>query len=101
MIWTNAVLDGTEAHRLGIVQRLVEEGALEESARQLAESIAAAPPLAVRGTKRLVEDAALGVGLDEALQKVAPLQAACIRSKDFLEAMAAFAEKRAPEYQGH
>lgn len=102
LIWTNGVVDAGEAHRLGIVQRLVDsDDGLEDAARQLAESIAGAPPLAVRGTKRLVDEAAHGLGMDEALHNVGLVQSGCIRAKDFIEAMTAFAEKRAPEYQGH
>lgn len=102
LIWTASVIDAAEAHRLGIVQRLLgDEEGLEDAARQLAESLAAAPPLAVRGTKRLVADALAGVPVPEALHNVAVAQSACIRAKDFVEAMAAFGEKRAPEYQGH
>ena len=102
LIWTNGVLDAAEAHRLGIVQRLVDDDeGLEDAARRLAESIAAAPPLAVRGTKRLVDEAAHALPMDEALHNVALAQSACIRAKDFIEAMAALGEKRAPEYHGH
>lgn len=97
IIFTGERFDAEEAVRIGIVDRLVDDGELEKAAGALAETIAAQPPLAVRGAKRAV-DAAASQSLAENLLQVARAQAACIRSSDFLEALTALAEGRAPCY---
>ena len=98
LIFTGETIDAEEAHRIGLVNRLVEEGDLEEAASALAEKIAGQPPIAVRGSKRAV-DQAYFQSLGEGLREAAVGQAECIRSADFLEAVSANLEKRAPVYK--
>jgi enoyl-CoA hydratase/carnithine racemase len=100
LIWTADQIDADECYRIGLVNRLVDDEELDATATALADQLAAAPPLAVAGTKRAVGRAA-DQSLQEGLLEAAIEQAACIRSKDFLEAVAALMEKRAPSYQGH
>lgn len=47
---------GEEAHRAGLVNRLVAPEALEETAMSLAQALAALPPEAVQLSKRLLRD---------------------------------------------
>ena len=58
LIFTAETIDAEEAFRIGLVNRLVDEAELETAATALAERIAAQPPIAVRGTKRAVDQAA-------------------------------------------
>lgn len=99
LIWTSAAIDADEADRIGLVNRLVDDADLESTVTALAEQVAAFPPLAVSGAKRAI-DKAPGQTLTEGLLEAAVEQAVCIRAKDFLEAMSALMEKRAPTYQG-
>lgn len=101
LIWTVGTLDAEAADRLGLVNRLVDDADLERVAGELAARVAAAPPIAVRHAKRMVDDAARGLPLAEAMERVAAAQSECIRSKDFVEAISAFTARRPPEYQGH
>jgi enoyl-CoA hydratase len=73
--------------------------ALFAAARAMAERIAANPPLAVQGTKRVLEE---GVrrAVDDGLRHVALQNAALLPSEDLAEALGAFAERRAPRFQG-
>jgi enoyl-CoA hydratase/carnithine racemase len=77
--------------------RIEDADALERETRALAETIAAQPPLAVRGAKRAV-DAAGRLPVREGLVVEAEAQAVCLRSDDMREAITAFVEQRAPKY---
>jgi enoyl-CoA hydratase/carnithine racemase len=96
LIWTAARIDAEEAYRIGLCEQLVDDD-VEAHARALAETIAAQPPLAVRGAKRAV-DAAGGLPVREGLVVEAEAQAVCLASQDMREAISAFVEKRPPQY---
>ena len=98
LIFTGETIDAEEAHRIGLVNRLVDDGELEAAVTALADKIAGQPPIAVRGSKRAIEQA-FGQSLGEGLRDAAVGQAECIRSADFLEAMKANLEKRTPVYK--
>ena len=98
LIFTGETIDAEEAHRIGLVNRLVDDGELEAAVTALADKIAGQPPIAVRGSKRAIDQASRQ-SLGEGLRDAAVGQAECIRSADFLEAMKANLEKRTPVYK--
>ena len=98
LIFTGETIDADEALRIGLLNRLVDDADLESAVTALAEKIAGQPPIAVRGSKRAV-DQALAQSLGEGLRDAAVGQAECIRSADFLEAMKSNLEKRTPQYR--
>jgi len=98
LVWTGERIDADEAHRIGLANQVVRDDELETTVAGLAEILAAQPPIAVSGSKRAI-DAAAGQTLSEGLREAAVGQARCIRSADFLEAVAAFAGRRAPNYR--
>ena len=98
LIFTAGTIDAEEGHRIGLVNRLVDDADLESSATELAEKIAAQPPIAVRRAKRAL-DQAYHQSLGEGLREAAVGQAECIRSGDFLEAMSANLQKRPPVFK--
>ena len=89
-----------EALQMGYVTRVCEDReSLYEEARKLALEIAANSPLAVEGTKDVLNysrDNGIYPGLDYVAQKNAVL----LPSEDLGEALKAFQEKRAPEFKG-
>jgi enoyl-CoA hydratase len=89
-----------EAEHIGLVSRVVDDALVEALA--LAGEIAAFAPLTVQGHKRalnlVMHAAALG---DEARTELAALEADAFASSDLREGLAAFAEKRNPEFEGH
>jgi enoyl-CoA hydratase len=99
LIFTAQQIDAEEAQRIGLVEQLVDDAVLEQIVTELAERIAAQPPLAVRHAKRAV-NAALDVPIRQGLRLEAEGQAVCLRSQDFKEAVRAFLERRTPQYQG-
>jgi 2-(1,2-epoxy-1,2-dihydrophenyl)acetyl-CoA isomerase len=100
LIFTADIIDAAEAHRLGIVNRIVPAAELASATRALAEKIAAGPPLALRMAKDLVNRAAASSDLETALNLEALSQSIAITSDDHREGVAAFFEKRAPRFNG-
>ncbi len=88
-------LDAVQARDLGIIDEIVMGGALEAALTTLAASLIAAPATAVREIKRLMRASEAATPSEQyALETEAILR--CIAEDDFLEAVAAFAERRRP-----
>lgn len=99
LTWTAAELGAEEAHRLGLCERVVADADLEGTVRELAGTLAAQPPLAVRGAKEALDLAGRG-SREDVLRLTAERQAVCLGSEDFAEAISALVEQRAPEFRG-
>src|SRR5690606_28557039 len=99
LLFTGRVVDAEEALRLRLVSRVVPHAALVPTARELAHVIAANPPLAVQRIK-----AGLRTALDpdwQALGRwVSASLAELFRTDDHREGVAAFLERRDPNYTG-
>jgi enoyl-CoA hydratase/carnithine racemase len=99
LIFTADIIDADEASRIGLVNRVVEDGALEEAAGELAERLAGKPPIAIRWSKQAVE-ASTTMPIREGLKFEHRGQAECLGSADFREAIGAFLEKRTASFEG-
>jgi enoyl-CoA hydratase/carnithine racemase len=97
LFFTARRLDAQEAHRLGVVQRLVRDGELESATQALAENIAENAPLTIRAAKAAI-DAAVGVAHPN-VDSVA-LADMCFDSADAVEGREAFLQKRRPAFTG-
>ena len=92
-------IDGPEALRIGLVHEVHPLAELKQAAQSLAQELAAMPPIAVAGVLRCV----VGAGeapLDEALAAERAAVLRCGRSRDQVEGMMAFLEKRSPVFTG-
>jgi enoyl-CoA hydratase len=85
LLFTGEALDAAEAHRLGLVNRVVAAGQLEEAVTALAERIAAMPPFAVRTVKRSINDALDFMGQGRSWEHHFLLHVAGKRSEEFRE----------------
>ena len=99
MLLTGDPIDATEALRIGLVSRLVEPGALLDTAMTLARTIASRPPIAAQSAKANLH-AAKTMGLEAAIQYEREMQAICMGTQDAAEGRTAFAEKRTPIFHG-
>ena len=99
LIFTARRITAQSAMEIGLVNKVVEPGKLIESACELAQEIAANGPIAVAQAKF-----AINCGMDASLSVALPLESKAyeviIPSKDRVEALTAFAEKRKPNFKG-
>jgi enoyl-CoA hydratase/carnithine racemase len=99
LLLTGRLVDGTEAERLGILNRAVPTADVMTVALDLARTIASNAPLAVRHTKAAIRRG-LALTVREAAMEEAVAQAETVASDDCKEGIAALLEKRTPVFHG-
>jgi enoyl-CoA hydratase len=99
MILTGEPISAAEAERAGLVARVVPDELVVEDALALAATIAKQSPLALRLAKEAV-NAAYEMSLSDALTHERRLFYLLFASDDQKEGMAAFLEKRSPDFTG-
>lgn len=99
MILTGDPITADEAYQLGLVNRVVSADSLMAEARSLAETLLARGPLALRAAKQAVLEGA-SLSFDQGLALELDLFSKVMRTEDAAEGPQAFAEKRAPKFQG-
>jgi 2-(1,2-epoxy-1,2-dihydrophenyl)acetyl-CoA isomerase len=99
LIFTGEIIDAEEALRLGMVSKVVAPEALMPSVYELAQNIAAGPPIAIRLAKRALYRSQDG-DLRAALEFETYAQNICSETEDAREGITAFVEKRLPRFQG-
>jgi crotonobetainyl-CoA hydratase len=101
LLLTGRRMGADEALRHGLVNRVVDRDDLMATARELADQIAAAAPLATRAVKAVVR-VAEGLGTEEAYaaMRATPAYREMLASEDAAEGPHAFAEGRPPVWQG-
>jgi enoyl-CoA hydratase/carnithine racemase len=98
-ILTGEPIGAPRAHELGLVSRLVDPGAATDEALRVAQQIAAAAPLAVRASRRVVLMS--GSEDDDTLRQMSnDLFDELLETDDAREGLQAFADRRPPEWQG-
>jgi enoyl-CoA hydratase/carnithine racemase len=97
---TGDMIDADEALSIGLVSRVVAGDMLMDTARQIANKIAANPPHAVRMTKRLLREGQTA-DLKNILEMSAAMQALAHATRDNNEAIDAFIEKRKLNFTGN
>ncbi|MCY4014287.1 MAG: enoyl-CoA hydratase/isomerase family protein [Gammaproteobacteria bacterium] len=100
LIYTSRTVDAEEAHRIGLLDRLVDHDDLMESALELAGQMTSWPPLALRMSKRVLQHN-MECDLETALRfELTSLSFGNKAVNDRKESIAAFLEKRKPSYTG-
>jgi len=103
MLLTGRWLDAEEANRWGFVNEIVAADKLMDRAWEMAELLAAGPPLVMAAIKEVIRDAE-DSKFQDALDRVTSRQLKTVDtlygSEDILEGFTAFAEKREPVWKG-
>jgi enoyl-CoA hydratase/carnithine racemase len=97
LVLTGELVRADEALRIGLVDRVVDDAEVE--ARRLGDRIASLAPVAVAGSKRLLDEAARDL-LERGLERELDLCARLFETEDAREGLKAFLEKRPPVFEG-
>ena len=102
LIITGRLLSADEALQWGLLSAVVEEADLREAAIALCRGLNAKSPLAVANAKKALNESLWdGTGWTEGLKSEREATAEyCLTSEDAPEGLQAFADKRAPRWQG-
>jgi len=100
LLLTGDPIDAEAALQFGLVSAVVEPGELLDAARALATRIATKAPLAVAAAKRAALQGLDAPAMAEALAVERREFTALFTSEDAVEGVAAFLDKRAPEWHG-
>ncbi|MBA2882255.1 enoyl-CoA hydratase [Desulfosalsimonas propionicica] len=100
LAYTAKTIDAQKAAQMLLVNEIYPDAAaVMEGAEKLAAQIADNPPLAVQASKDVLNHGA-EKSVEDGLKYVASVSANIIPSKDLMEAIAAFSEKRKPVFTG-
>ena len=98
LIYTARILDGRTAERWGLVNRAMPDSVLEPTSRALAQRIANGPAGAFFGQKALVRETH-DLSYSAVLAAEARLQGALATTPEYAEGVAAFQQKRRPNFR--
>ena len=99
MAFTTDPVDAATAERIGLVNKVVPADQLMAETNAMASKLAQAAPLALGLAKRAL-NRAMESGLEDQLEYEAQLQSVAGRSRDHVEGVAAFVEKRPARFTG-
>lgn len=99
MILTARWVEAEEALDIGLINRIAPKGKLMETAIEVAEQIIRNGPIAITQAKYVI-NRGLEMTLEEALQLESDAYEVTIPTKDRVEALEAFKEKRKPQFKG-
>ena len=100
LMFTAKSIDAETALRLGLLQEVVADGALEDRVAELSGTIAANAPLTVQAMKFIATQVMHPDPTARDLETCDQMVAACFASEDYVEGRRAFMEKRKPDFKG-
>jgi enoyl-CoA hydratase/carnithine racemase len=92
------IIDAQEAYRIGLVNAVVPPAEVMTTAREWAQTICQAAPLAVRAAKEAMVRG-YSMPLEDGLKLENSLEGYIMTTEDFTEGTTAFVEKRKPDYK--
>jgi len=99
LVLTGDMISAAEANEIGLVEMVVAHEELREKTLELAAKIASKSPLTLKVAKEAVR-ASQRLALEEGILYERDLFCLCFSSEDKQEGVAAFLEKRSPEWVG-
>jgi enoyl-CoA hydratase/carnithine racemase len=99
IMYTGMRIDSAEALRIGLVDRVVPNEALEAATLEIARTISGNAPLAIKAAKLTIAQV-LKDPAERDLDAIKDVGTACMDSDDFREGRQAFMEKRKPQFRG-
>jgi enoyl-CoA hydratase len=99
MVLTGETIDAQEAHRIGLLNRVVPGNELEKTVVEIAKDMAAKSPVALRYAKEAI-NAGLDLTLEQGLHLEADLYMLLHTTGDRTEGIRAFQGKRKPQFTG-
>jgi len=99
MILTGEVIDGQEAYRIGLVNKIVPPDKLMRETMDVAKEMASKGPIALRYAKEAIYKG-MDMSLEQGLRLEADLYLLIHTTKDRTEGISAFREKRTPRFEG-
>lgn len=94
------ILSAAQAQEYGLVNRVVVDDELDAFVDDWAARLAAAPPIALAQTKRMLNNSS-NATLEQAIDDEGAAQALNFTTNDTVEAIAAFSERREPTFEGY
>jgi len=98
LLFTGKLIDAQEAYRIGLVNTVVPPEAVLSTAKEWAQQICQAGPLAVRAAKQAMMRG-LNMTLEDGLKLENDLEGYVMSTEDFAEGTKAFTEKRKPDFK--
>ncbi|HVC62621.1 MAG TPA: enoyl-CoA hydratase [Acetobacteraceae bacterium] len=99
ILYTGGRIDAAEAERIGLINKMVADEALNEHVLEIARTIADNAPLSVAASKLTINEMLKDAGKRDTAAMARMMQI-CFDSADYKEGRTAFMEKRAPRWQG-
>jgi enoyl-CoA hydratase len=99
LLYTADIIDAAEAYRIGLVNKVTAPEELMSTAKALANKIMSRAAVAVQLTKAAVNEG-MDMDLDSGIAYEAEVFGLCFATEDQKEGMAAFVEKRKPNFTG-
>jgi 2-(1,2-epoxy-1,2-dihydrophenyl)acetyl-CoA isomerase len=99
LAFTAKMISGAEAFELGLVNAVVPAAELDTATREVVDTIAAGPPIALASTKRELDHAST-TSLAQALELETLAQSVNAQTDDLREALLAWIERRPPTFTG-
>ena len=96
LLYTARNIDANEALRIGLVNAVVPQAELMETAVKMANTIAKNAPIAVRACKKAVNEG-MQVSIDKAVELEEKLFGGCFETHDQVEGMACFLSREKPK----
>ncbi len=99
LIFTGKMIDAKTAKQLGLLSDVVPPDKLKSAVKDLANELMAKPSVGLQMTKQLINNS-IEMDLTKGLLQEAEAFGVIVSTEDFNEGVAAFLEKRKPEYKG-